>query len=109
METITEPLLTLAQLTEEKIQAVMARDPQRLLSLLQAEIDPMRQLDRFVDDMERLSFAERTKVRQLLTRWQNRSQYLGEILMQHLGYIDFVRSVIHAVPGTGTTGLDLGL
>lgn len=95
----------LSALTEEKIAAVAARDPQRLLTLLQSEIDPMRALDRFPDEVQRVSPQERHQLRIQIEGWKARTEYLQQLLQQHLGYIDFIRS-FYDMPKTGLN-LDL--
>lgn len=106
MDGLMETLKTLIALTEEKIEAVTTRDSARLLELLQQEIDPIATLDHFADELEGLSSDEKDAIRRLLSHWQTRSQYLTDILNQHLGYIDFVRSMM---TGSPRSGLDMGL
>lgn len=94
-------------LTEAKIAAVLARDPQQLLTLLQAELDPLHCLDRFDDSINTLSAEERATIRQRLEHWQRRTEFFVHLLHQHLGYIDFVRSVLNGPQPP--SGLDIGI
>lgn len=98
---ITAQIHELSRLTESKIAAVIARDPDRLLELLQLEIDPMHALDRFADEVERLTPEERGELRRQIEAWQVRTEYLQQLLQQNLGYIDFLRSLWTSMPDTG--------
>lgn len=100
-------LYVLIELTEAKIDAVLSREPGRLMQLLQAELDPLRDLDLLEAEAESWSPSHQHIVRTQLLNWQKRCDYLTDILNQHLGYIDFVRSLVDGlVPGPG---LDVGL
>lgn len=96
----------LQELTDAKIAAVLARDPNQLLALLQSEIDPMHALDRFSDEVERLTAEERAQLRRQIEAWQVRTEYLQQLLQRNLGYIDFIRSLWTSLPNVGLS-LDL--
>jgi hypothetical protein len=103
---LSDQIKVLADLTEAKIGAVTGRRPERLLELLQSEIDPMHALDRFADEVERLTPEERQSLRRQIEQWQVRTDYLQQLLQQNLGYIDFLRSLWTSLPDVGLN-LDL--
>ncbi len=103
---LRDHIQVMMDLTEAKITAVAARNPDALMRLLQQEIDPMHALDRFSDDVERLSADERVQLRRQIEVWQLRTEYLQELLQRNLGYIDFIRSLWTSLPRSGLN-LDL--
>lgn len=105
-ERLTAAIAELTRLTDAKIQAVCARDPETLMRLLQVEIDAVRALDHFHDEVDSLDPAEKGILRQRLLHWQTRADHLQSLLQQNLGYIDFLRSLIEERP---SPALDLNL
>lgn len=103
---VTQDLEMLHQLTEDKIQAVVSRNPDRLLTLLQDEIDPMTRLMAHTVELPELPADDRDVLRRRLTHWAEREAYLAELLEQHLGYVDFMRTLLRAPT---RPSLDLGL
>ena len=103
---LTHQIRVLADLTESKISAVVARDPMQLMRLLQSEIDPMHALDRFSDEVDLLTLEERVQLHHQIEAWRLRTDYLQELLQRNLGYIDFIRSLWTSLPATGLN-LDL--
>ncbi|CAB1128042.1 conserved protein of unknown function [Candidatus Hydrogenisulfobacillus filiaventi] len=96
-------IMRLAALTEAKIQAAIARDSDRLLNLLQEEMDPLAEVQRILYSFPPLSPGERAELRDLIEAWMGRTTYLGTLLETQLGYIDFARAVL-GIDRTG--GLD---
>ena len=103
---LSTQIQVLSELTDAKIAAVVARDPAQLLALLQSEIDPMHALDRFADEVDRLTAEERAKLRRQIEEWQLRTDYLQQLLQRNLGYIDFIRSLWTSLPNVSLS-LDL--
>lgn len=87
-------LLKLETLTEEKIEAATTRDTERLVQLLQEELDPLTWVNDHLPDIGQLSAEKRQTIRQYAARWQERTQFLNEILSAQLGYCDFVQMLI---------------
>ena len=96
----------LTRLTEEKIQAVIARRPADLVALLQQELDPLTTVNQHLLEIPQYPPDERRQLRTLLTRWADRGQYLADLLETQLGYVDFARTLL----GKETPySVDLGL
>jgi hypothetical protein len=87
-------LLALETLTEQKIEAATTRNANRLIQLLQDELDPLNWITEHLPDISQLSAEKRQIVRQHAIMWQERTEFLHEILGTQLGYCDFVRTLI---------------
>ncbi len=85
---------TLRSLTEDKIEATLARDPMRLEELLQQESAPLLALRRLVSLADTLPAAAREDLQRDVIRWQERTEYLRHLLETQLGYVDFARFVL---------------
>ncbi|MCY0878408.1 MAG: hypothetical protein OWU84_05665 [Firmicutes bacterium] len=105
---MVEDLTELQNITEAKIQAVLARDPSRLVALLQQEIDPMYRVNARTLDLQALSPPQKDVLRANITRWANREQFLATLLEQSLGYIAFLREIL-GIAREERPGLNLGL
>lgn len=105
-ERLTATIAELTRLTEAKIQAVCARDPEALMRLLQFEVDPAHALDRFHDEVDTLAHSEKETLQRQILHWKTRADHLQYLLQQNLGYIDFLRSLIEERP---RQALDLNL
>lgn len=97
---------SLRELTEEKIQAVVARDSVHLMALVQAEIDPLSRVHTSAWILETLSPQEQDEIRGTLEHWASRVQYLADLIETQLGYVDFLRSILGPIP-THQVSLDL--
>ncbi|PSR28400.1 MAG: hypothetical protein C7B47_04315 [Sulfobacillus thermosulfidooxidans] len=87
-------LMTLETLTEQKIDAATSRDTSRLVQLLQEELDPLNYINQHLLDLATLSQAQRQIIGQHAMRWQERTQFLHDVLQTQLGYCDFVRMLM---------------
>lgn len=101
-------LQEMQQLTEAKIQAVIARQAEHLILLLQQQLDPMYRLNARMLDLPSLTEAQKAELQSHITRWANREQYLGELLVKNLGYIDYLRHLL-GIAGQEQPGLNIGL
>lgn len=81
-------------LTEDKIEATLARDPKRLEALLMEEAPSLLELRRLLGAAPALSAGAQEDLKREVTRWQQRTQYLQRILETQLGYVDFARYVL---------------
>lgn len=81
-------------LTEEKIAAALGRDPVRLEGLLHEEIPELVELRSLLPQANLLNTDDAQVIKQKVSLWLARSEYLQEILQTQLGYIDFVRYVL---------------
>lgn len=102
---IREDIDRLTRITEEKIQAVVARDPTRLVGLLQEEIDPLVRLNRAAWSLMDWPADEKAATRRLVEHWAQRERYLSELLQTQLGYLDFIQGLL----GPRSPALDLDL
>ncbi|AUW94954.1 hypothetical protein [Sulfobacillus sp. hq2] len=93
-ETIMDALTQLEELTERKIEAATQRNSTVLLQLLQSELDPLTQVNRYLFDIARLTDEERDVLRRHAEHWQARSQLLSTVLQSQLGYCDFVLTLL---------------
>ncbi len=84
----------LRALTEDKIEATLARDTTRLEQLLVSEAAPLLALRRLAPEAHRLPDLERGELAQAVGRWQERTEYLRQLLETQLGYVDFARFVL---------------
>lgn len=101
-------LQEMERLTEEKIAATLGRDPQRLMHILQEQIDPMFRLSMRTIELASLNETQKFELRRHITRWANREQYLKEVLEKHIGYIEYVKHLL-GIEGQEWPGLNLGL
>ncbi len=85
---------TLRALTEDKIEATLARDTIRLEQILVSEAAPLLSLRRLAPSAHMLPGAVRAQLAQDVARWQERTEYLGHLLETQLGYVDFARFVL---------------
>ncbi|MCY0899171.1 MAG: hypothetical protein OWU33_09605 [Firmicutes bacterium] len=103
-----EDLRELEQITDAKIHAVLARDPSRLVALLQQEIDPMHRVNARMLDLQSLTTTQKEALRVQITRWANREQFLATLLEQSLGYIQYLKELL-GIQHEERPGLNLGL
>ena len=108
-ETMLADLRELEGITEDKIQAAIAREPSALIQALQQQIDPQVRLQSHTLDIGLLSEAQRAELKTHITRWAGREQYLTELLQKNLGYILYLRHLIGLSNDEHQSGLDLGL
>lgn len=105
-----EDLLTnlqiLRDLTEGKINAVLLRQTDELMHLLQEELDPLRAINQHLLEVSSFSEQERDVVQFSCQKWSERAGYLAELLQTQLGYLDFLRSLLGI---ESTSSLNLGL
>jgi hypothetical protein len=81
-------------LTEDKIEATLARNPLRLEAVLAEEAPSLLELRRLIGAAPELAPAARDDLRREVSRWQQRTQYLQRMLETQLGYVDFARYVL---------------
>ncbi|MCL6564742.1 MAG: hypothetical protein K6U87_17235, partial [Firmicutes bacterium] len=105
-DTVSHAVERLIRITEAKIQATVERNPNRLLALLQEELDHLHTLDQWQDACLTLSPEEKARLKKRVEFWQERGRFLQELLQQQLGYLDFIRSLLGAPV---SHGLDIGL
>lgn len=91
---IVRHIETLSDITEQKIQAVIARDSNTLISLLQQEIDPLTILGQRVMEASQLLPEQRRLIRSKLEYWASRERYLAEMVETHMGYVDFILELL---------------
>ncbi|MBX5467181.1 MAG: hypothetical protein K6U14_06755 [Firmicutes bacterium] len=104
-DTVSAAVEALVHITESKIEAALGREPERLLALLQEELDHLHTLDQWQEACMTLPPAEKEALRRRVLHWQERVRFLQEVLQQQLGYLDFLRSLFGpALP----RGVDLG-
>lgn len=84
----------LRALTEDKIEATLARDTIRLEQILVSEAAPLLSLRRLAPSAHVLPDAVRGQLAQDVARWQERTDYLRHLLETQLGYVDFARFVL---------------
>ncbi|MDA8199204.1 MAG: hypothetical protein M0Z54_07205 [Thermaerobacter sp.] len=87
-------IATLRALTEDKIEATLARDTIRLEQVLVSEAAPLLSLRRLAPSAHMLPDAVRGQLAQDVARWQERTEYLRHLLETQLGYVDFARFVL---------------
>ncbi|HBQ95339.1 MAG: hypothetical protein M1493_17265 [Firmicutes bacterium] len=97
-DTLITHLMTLKTLTEQKIEAATLRDAERLVQLLQDELDPLNWINTHLPDIAQLNSEERQIIHRHAAIWQERTQFLHETLGTQLGYCDFVRMLIGNPP-----------
>ncbi len=103
---VTEHINLLRDLTEKKINAVLLRQPQELMQLLQEELDPLHALNLHMLEVSQFSPHEKEVIALLCQQWAERAQYLAELLQTQLGYLDFIRSLLGI---ESTSAVNLGL
>lgn len=91
---LTTLVARLMSLTEDKIEATLARNPARLEALLVEESPPLLELRRLIASAPALSAGARDDLRRDVSRWQQRTEYLQRVLETQLGYVDFARFVL---------------
>ncbi len=99
-------LQTLRDLTEQKINAVLLRQTEELMHLLQEELDPLRAINQYLLEVPQFSVTERDAIQFSCQKWSERAGYLAELLQTQLGYLDFLRSLLGI---DSTSSLNLGL
>ena len=82
---------TLRALTEDKIEATLARDTIRLEQILVSEGAPLLSLTQLAPAAHLLPDAVRDQLAHDVARWQERTEYLRHLLETQLGYVDFAR------------------
>ncbi|PSR23374.1 MAG: hypothetical protein C7B45_03410 [Sulfobacillus acidophilus] len=105
---VMRDLQEMQRLTEAKISATLARDPERLMHILQEQIDPMYRLSTRTIELAGLNEAQKFELRTHITRWANREQYLKDLLEKNIGYINYLRHLM-GINDTQWPGLNLGL
>lgn len=105
-ETLLTNLQILRDLTEKKINAVLLRQADQLMQLLQEELDPLRAINQNLLEVPTFSEQERDIVQFSCQKWSERAGYLAELLQTQLGYLDFLRSLLGI---ESTSSLNLGL
>lgn len=98
----------LEQITEQKIQAVTARQSETLVALLQEQIDPMYRVNAHTLEMAGMTEPQRAELKSHITRWATREQYLGDLLEEHLGHVAYLRHLL-GISSQERLGLDIGL
>ncbi|WP_053960262.1 hypothetical protein [Sulfobacillus thermosulfidooxidans] len=93
-DALMKHLMTLEALTEQKIDAATSRNSNRLVQLLQEELDSLNYINQHLLDLATLSPAQRKVIGQHAMRWQERTKFLHDVLQTQLGYCDFVRMLI---------------
>ncbi len=107
-EAILADLIEVERITEGKIQAVIGRRADTLVSLLQEQIDPMYRLNTRTLEMGGLSESEKAELKTHITRWASREEHLADLIEQHLGYIAYLRELL-GIGHQERPGLNLGL
>lgn len=106
-DTLLTNLETLRDLTEQKINAVLLRQSDELMRLLQEELDPLRAINQHLLEVPTFSEPERDIIQFACQKWSERAGYLAELLQTQLGYLDFLRSLLGI--DNSTSALNLGL
>ncbi len=88
----------LCAITEDKIEATLARDPVRLQRLLVEEAPPLLAFRRLAPRAAGLSPSTQDALVQAVRHWQERTQHLQSLLETQLGYVDFARFVLGLRP-----------
>ncbi len=103
---IIQDIESLLDLSERKIAAVSARRAPTLMTLLQAELDPLDRINHQLLAIGLMTAEQKSQIGHLTQRWADRERYLAELIETRLGYIDFVHSLFGMeTPHT----VDLGL
>ncbi len=105
---VMRDLQEMERLTEEKIASTLSRNSERLMRVLQEQIDPMYRLSTRTLELASLSEAQKFELRTHITRWANREQYLKELLEKNIGYIEYLKQLMR-IDDTQWPGLNLGL
>lgn len=105
---VLSDLEALEAITEQKIQAVIGRKSQRLVELLQEQIDPMYRINIETLEIAAMTEPQRAELAGHITRWAYREQYLGDLLEEHLGYVEYLKALLGIAPDQ-RTGLDIGV
>jgi len=95
---LLELLAQLRAITEDKIEATLARDPVRLERLLVAEAPPLLAFRRLAPRAAGLPAPAQAALVQAVRQWQQRTQHLQQLLETQLGYVDFARFVLGVRP-----------
>src|SRR5579875_2560494 len=91
---VLQAIEALRQATEDKIAATLARDRVRLQQLLEAELPHLMAVRGQIVHAAEWTPEDKERLREAVTAWQARAEYLKQLLETQLGYLDFMRQVL---------------